>query len=63
MKIFSTTQLTRSTMALLEAAQCEPIMITRYGKPRFVLMSHEHFETMQLKLDHANESEQSEALR
>ena len=45
-------------MAILEVAQCEPVTITWYGKPRFVLMSHEHFELMQPKLDLANESEE-----
>jgi prevent-host-death family protein len=58
MKVFSTTQLRRKTMAILEVAQCEPVTITWYGKPRFVLMSHEHFELMQPKLDLANESEE-----
>ena len=47
MKVVSTTQLRRSTMAILEAAQCEPVTITSYGNPRFVLMSHEHFESIQ----------------
>ena len=50
MKVFSTTQLTRSTMEILEVAQCEPVTITRYGKPRFVLMSHEYFDALQSEL-------------
>jgi len=46
-KIFSTTQLRRRTKEILEAAQNAPVMITRYGKPHFVVMSSEHFEEMQ----------------
>jgi prevent-host-death family protein len=54
LKIFSTTQLRRSTTAILEVAQCEPVTITRYGKPRFVLMSHEHFDALQSALGRTN---------
>lgn len=44
-------------MAILEVAQCEPVTITGYGKPRFVLMSHEHFESIRRALDHTNINE------
>ncbi|MDF3415797.1 type II toxin-antitoxin system prevent-host-death family antitoxin [Sulfitobacter sp. M57] len=60
MKVFSTTQLTRSTMEILEVAQCEPVTITRYGKPRFVLMLHEHFDAMQSAVCRANRGEETE---
>lgn len=60
MKVFSTTQLTRSTMEILEVAQCEPVTITRYGKPRFVLMSHEYFDTLQSELGHTSICEKTE---
>ena len=60
MKIFSTTQLRRNTMAILEAARCEPVTITWYGRPSFVLMSHERFESIQLTLDHAKISEETD---
>ncbi|MEP1990261.1 MAG: type II toxin-antitoxin system Phd/YefM family antitoxin [Ascidiaceihabitans sp.] len=60
MKSFSATQLRRSTMAILKAAQCEPVTITWYGKPRFVLMSHEHFDAMQSAVCRANRGEETE---
>lgn len=44
-------------MAILEVAQCEPVTITWYGKPRFVLMSHEYFESIRRALDHTNINE------
>ncbi|WP_375543211.1 type II toxin-antitoxin system Phd/YefM family antitoxin [Aliiroseovarius crassostreae] len=53
MKVFSTTQLRHSTSEILEAVQCEPVMITRYGKSRFVMMSREHFDAMQRALNSA----------
>lgn len=46
-EIFMTTQLRRRTNEILDAAQTESVMITRYGKPSFVVMSCEHFEVMQ----------------
>ncbi|WP_366523298.1 type II toxin-antitoxin system Phd/YefM family antitoxin [uncultured Roseobacter sp.] len=47
-------------MEILEAAQCEPVTITWHGKPRFVLMPYEQFESMQLTLNHANISEKTD---
>ncbi len=44
-------------MAILQAAQCEPVTHTWYGKPRFVLMSHEQFESIRRALDHTNINE------
>ncbi len=32
---------------MIAHTQNAPVMITRYGKPRFVVMSSEHFEEMQ----------------
>ncbi|MEM8626787.1 MAG: type II toxin-antitoxin system Phd/YefM family antitoxin [Pseudomonadota bacterium] len=40
------TTLRRKTGALLKLAQEHPILITRYGKPAFVLMSVEHYERL-----------------
>ena len=40
------TTLRRKTGALLKMAQEHPILITRYGKPAFVLMSVEHYERL-----------------
>jgi len=40
------TTLRRKTDALLKMAQEHPILITRYGKPAFVLMSAEHYERL-----------------
>jgi prevent-host-death family protein len=60
MKSFSTTQLRRSTMAILQAAQCEPVTITWYGKPRFVLMSQQHFDALQSAFGRRNMGEETE---
>ena len=60
MKVVSTTQLRRSTMAILEAAQYEPVTITSHGNPRFVLMSHEHFESIQRGPNSANLDKETE---
>lgn len=40
------TELRRNTETLLEKAEQEPILITRYGKPAFVLMSADHFRAL-----------------
>ena len=47
-------------MAILQAAQCEPVTITWYGKPRFVLMSHEHFDALQSAFGRKNMGEDTE---
>lgn len=46
-------------MAILRVAQCEPVTITWYGKPRFVLMSFEHFDAVQSAHDHTNLNEET----
>jgi prevent-host-death family protein len=40
------TTLRRKTDALLKMAQKHPILMTRYGKPAFVLMSVQHYELL-----------------
>lgn len=40
------TDLRRNTEALLERAAHHPILITRYSKPAFVLVSAEHYEAL-----------------
>lgn len=47
-------------MAILEVAQCEHVTITCYGNPRFVLMSHEHFDVLQSALDRTSICEKTE---
>ncbi len=38
--------LRRRTKELLKQAEDKPILITRYGKPAFVLMSVTHYEAL-----------------
>ena len=38
--------LRRQTQELLKQAENQPILITRYGKPAFVLMSAAHYEVL-----------------
>lgn len=38
--------LRRQTQELLKQAEKQPILITRYGKPAFVLMSAAHYEAL-----------------
>ncbi len=38
--------LRRRTTELLKQAEDQPILITRYGKPSFVLMSAAHYEAL-----------------
>lgn len=47
-------------MAILQAAQCEPVTITWYGKPSFVLMSREHFDALQSAFGRRNMGEETE---
>ena len=42
----SVTNLRKDTEALLQQAEQTPVLITRYGKPAFVLMSAAHYETL-----------------
>ncbi|SLN65005.1 Phd_YefM [Roseovarius albus] len=53
MKVFSTTQLRRNTSEILEAVQCEPVLITRYGKSLFAMISREHFDAIATTLMHS----------
>ncbi|WP_227287988.1 type II toxin-antitoxin system prevent-host-death family antitoxin [Boseongicola sp. H5] len=50
------TELRRSAETLLERAAREPILITRYGKPAFVLMSADHFRALTREFEIAGES-------
>ena len=38
--------LRRKTQELLKQAEAQPILITRYGKPAFVLMSVAHYNAL-----------------
>lgn len=38
--------LRRKTATLLKLAEEQPVMITRYGKPTFVLMSAQHYHNL-----------------
>lgn len=42
----SVTDLRKDTEALLERAEQQPVVITRYGNPVFVLMSAAHYEAL-----------------
>jgi prevent-host-death family protein len=42
----SVTDLRRNTEALLQQAEQTPILITRYGKPAFVLMAAAHYKAL-----------------
>ncbi len=46
MRGYSATDLANRTGDVLSAAAQEAVEITRHGKPRFVLMSHERFERL-----------------
>jgi len=38
------TMLRRKTGAIIDLAETRPVLITRYGKPAFVLMPVDHYE-------------------
>lgn len=40
------TELRRNTEKLLGEAEQQPILITRHGKPAFVLMSEDHYQAL-----------------
>ena len=42
----SFTNLRKDTEEFLQRAEQTPVLITRYGKPAFVLMSAAHYETL-----------------
>ena len=46
MREYSSTELANNTGDVLSAAAQEAVEITRHGKPRFVLMSHERYERL-----------------
>ena len=46
MKEFPAATLTRDPTALKEAARKEPVAITEYRRPRFVMMSFEAYEAL-----------------
>jgi prevent-host-death family protein len=46
LKQFPAKDITRNTADLWTAATVEPIAITKHRKPRFVVMSMEHYETL-----------------
>lgn len=46
MKQFATGDLNKQIGDITDAASREPVMLTRRKKPRFVLMSYEHYERM-----------------
>lgn len=46
MKDYTATELANNTGDVLMAAASETVEITRHGKPRFVILSHERFERL-----------------
>ncbi len=46
MREYSATELANKTGDVLSAAARETVEITRHGKPRFVIMSHERYERL-----------------
>ncbi|MGZ2452707.1 prevent-host-death family protein [Rhizobium ruizarguesonis] len=46
MKQFTTGDLNKQIGDVTDAASREPVMLTRHKKPRFVLMSYDHYERM-----------------
>ncbi len=51
MKDYSATELANNTGDVLQAAAQDVVEITRHGKPRFVIMSHERFERLKTRGD------------
>lgn len=46
MRQFTTVDLNKQVGDVTDAASREPVILTRHNKPRFVLMSYEHYERM-----------------
>lgn len=46
MRQFTTGDLNKQVGDVTDAASREPVVLTRHNKPRFVLMSYEHYERM-----------------
>ena len=44
---FPASEMARKTADILHKAAQEPVSITKHGKGRFVVMSQEHFESLQ----------------
>jgi prevent-host-death family protein len=48
MRQFTTGDLNKQVGDVTDAAAREPVVLTKHRKPRFVLMSYEHYERMRL---------------
>ena len=46
MRAFSTNDLNKQVGEVTDAASKAPILITRHAKPRYVMMSFEHYERL-----------------
>ncbi len=51
MRQFTTGDLNKQVGDVTDAASREPVMLTKHRKPRFVLMSYEHYERMRTGRD------------
>ncbi|NOX74110.1 MAG: type II toxin-antitoxin system prevent-host-death family antitoxin [Alphaproteobacteria bacterium] len=51
MKDYTATELANNTGDVLMAAASETVEITRHGKPRFVILSHEKYERLMSRGD------------
>ncbi|MEZ2127886.1 MULTISPECIES: type II toxin-antitoxin system Phd/YefM family antitoxin [unclassified Sinorhizobium] len=51
MRQFTTADLNKQVGDVTDAASREPVILTRHNKPRFVLMSYEHYERMRTGAD------------
>jgi prevent-host-death family protein len=51
MKQFTTGDLNKQVGDVTDAAAREPVVITRHRKPRYVLMSYEHYERIRAGAD------------
>ena len=47
MRAFTTNDLNKQVGEVTDAASKSPIVITRHRKPRFVMMSYEHYQQLQ----------------
>jgi prevent-host-death family protein len=51
MRAFSTNDLNKQVGEVTDAAAKAPVLITRHSKPRYVMMSVEHYERLQRSAD------------
>ena len=51
MRQFTTGDLNKQVGDVTDAASREPVVLTKHRKPRFVLMSYEHYERMRTASD------------